>query len=266
MVTIGLAQIKPHVASVAENMEAIKNALQQASVQDTEVLILPELANSGYAFRSKDELTATAETVGEGALSALLREWSSNGRLIVSGICERAEETFYNSAVAFGAGEHITTYRKVHLFGQEKQWFSVGTAEPPVFRFRGHRYGIMVCFDWAFPEMARILALKGAQVILHPANLVLPYCQDAMKTRSIENRVFTATANRIGKERGLEFSGMSQITDPQGTVLVRGSRTTTDLLVVDIDPRAADEKNITETNHVLKDRRPEIYRRLTESI
>ncbi len=266
MVTIGLAQIRPQIASVAENMEVIETALEQASDNGIEVLVLPELANSGYAFRSKDEVTTTAEIVGKGKLSALFREWSNDGRLIVSGICESAEGAFYNSAVAFGSGKHISTYRKIHLFGQEGQWFTAGAAEPPVFQFGGHRYGVMVCFDWAFPEMARILALKGAQVILHPANLVLPYCQDAMKTRSIENRVFTATANRIGTERGLEFSGMSQITDPQGAVLVRGSRTTPDLLAVDIDPVAADDKNITETNHVLKDRRPRIYRRLTESI
>jgi predicted amidohydrolase len=265
MVTLGLAQIRPHIASVRENLELIENTLEQAAGRGIDVLVLPELVNSGYAFKSKEEVAASAETVGQGAASALFKDWSRVGRLIVAGICERIEDRFYNSAVAFAKGEHITTYRKIHLFGDEARWFAAGESEPPVIEFGGNRYGIMVCFDWAFPEVARILALNGAQVILHPANLVLPYCQTAMVTRSIENRIFTATANRIGNERELEFSGMSQVTNPRGEILARASETDAELLVVEIDPRIADDKNITQANDVLKDRRPELYHRLTDS-
>ncbi|TFF96737.1 hypothetical protein EU546_00845 [Candidatus Thorarchaeota archaeon] len=265
MVKLGLGQIRPRIASVKENVRLIKSTLGQASDLDIDVLVLPELANSGYAFQSQDEVAETAETVGEGSVCSMLREWSRDERLIVSGICELADDSFYNSAVAFGSGKHLSSYRKIHLFGDEARWFTAGDSEPPVVQFEGYTYGIMVCFDWAFPEVARVLALKGAQVILHPANLVLPYCQDAMVTRSIENRVFTATANRIGKERELEFSGMSQVTDPRGRVLARAGEDTTELVVIDIDPAVADNKNITDTNHVLNDRRPDLYQRLTES-
>jgi len=75
---------------------------------------------------------------------------------------------------------------------------------------------MMICFDWFFPESARTLALKGAQLILHPSNLVMPYCQDAMITRSIENRVFSITSNRIGREGGYNFTGKSQIVSFDG--------------------------------------------------
>jgi len=94
----------------------------------------------------------------------------------------------------------------------------------------------MICFDWIFPEAMRTLALMGAQIVLHPANLVLPYCQDAMVTRCIENRVFEITANRIGVERGLKFTGASQITAPGGIVLHRATKTKEEALAVDIDP------------------------------
>ena len=131
--------------------------------------------------------------------------------------------------------------------------------------FKGAMFGVMICFDWAFPEVARILTLKGAQVILHPANLVLPYCQSAMVTRSIENSVFTATANRIGIEREIVFSGSSQITSTNGTRLANLSSDEVGIAFADIDPLKADDKMISKRNHVIHDRRPELYSRLVKS-
>jgi predicted amidohydrolase len=125
----------------------------------------------------------------------------------------------------------------------------------------------MVCFDWIFPESARVLALLGADIICHPANLVLPLCQQAMTTRSLENGVFSATANRIGTEaRGgkkpLTFTGRSQILDPMGQALAGLGENETGVAVVAIDPAKAHDKKITEQNDRLKDRRPEHYRAL----
>jgi len=124
----------------------------------------------------------------------------------------------------------------------------------------------MICFDWIFPEAARVLALKGAEVICHPANLVLPWCQRAMVTRSIENRVFIVTANRIGGEkregRELKFTGGSQITSPVGELLCQASEEGEEVGVVDIDPSIAKDKAITEENDLFSDRRPELYQQL----
>jgi len=125
----------------------------------------------------------------------------------------------------------------------------------------------MICFDWIFPEAARTLALLGAQVICHPANLVLPHCQKAMITRSIENRLFIITANRIGTEskpgsEPISFTGRSQIVGPEGTVLARAPRARRMVALVEIDPALALDKRITPENDILLDRRPELYREL----
>jgi predicted amidohydrolase len=126
------------------------------------------------------------------------------------------------------------------------------------------RIGIMICFDWWFPEAARTLALKGADIICHPANLVLSGCQRAMATRSLENAVYTATANRIGSEsRGdkeeLVFTGESQVLSPGGERLLVLSKAKEEISVVQIDVKKARDKSITSFNDRFKDRRPELY-------
>jgi predicted amidohydrolase len=265
MIRIGVGQTQPKIGDKAWNTDLTRRLLRAAEDESVDVVVLPELLNSGYVFSSKSEAADLSEDIPSGPFSKLLQESSRKGLLIVSGICQKQGNLVYNSAAAFANGALLTTYQKLHLFDHESEWFSSGNKEPPVVEFQGYRFGIMICFDWAFPEVARILALKSAQVILHPANLVLPYCQDAMRTRSIENRVFTATANRTGLERDVQFSGMSQVTNPRGEVLLRQGGTEEGLFWVDIDPLEADDKMITSRNHVLRDRRPEVYTILTKT-
>ena len=261
---LAVGQIEPQICNVEENLTRVKSILEEAEKADVDVLVLPELCNSGYVFNEISEATDSAESIPEGPFSKELLVWSRSGRLVVAGICERTSDGLYNSAAVFGDGEHIITYRKIHLFLDEADWFKGGQDEPPVIVYRGYRFGVMVCFDWIFPEVARVLALEGAQVILHPANLVLPYCQDAMITRSIENRVFTATANRIGTERGVKFSGLSQITDIKGNRLCQMSNGKAGIASVTIDPMLADNKSITARNDVFVDRFPGLYTRITQ--
>ncbi|MHA1771795.1 MAG: nitrilase-related carbon-nitrogen hydrolase [Candidatus Thorarchaeota archaeon] len=262
MIRLGVAQIQPMIGDMKYNIKEIQRILTSAENHGIDVLVMPELMNSGYAFESRREAEEMAESIPKGQVSQILMKWSE-GRAIVGGICEKTADGLYNSALVFVDGKHITTYRKAHLFNREKEFFLPGNQEPPVFRFRDAIFGVMICWDWIYPEMARILALKGAQVILHPANLVLPYCHNAMITRSIENGVFTATANRIGIERNLSFNGRSQITSNKGEILVQMNETETGIRWVDIDPAEANNKRLTERNDLLNDRRPEIYSRLT---
>ena len=261
---VAVGQMDLLIGDVEENLIRVRGLLEKAEKSDIEVLVLPELCNSGYAFKSIGEANGSSELIPEGPVSRELLTWSGGGRLVVAGICERTPKGLYNSAAVLGNGEHIATYHKIHLFLHEQNWFLPGQEEPPVIEYKGYQFGIMVCFDWAFPEVARILTLKGAQAILHPANLVLPYCQDAMVTRSIENRVFTATANRVGTERGLTFSGASQITDVKGNRIAQMTAKETGLVWADIEPTLADDKSITERNDILADRRPRLYKRLTQ--
>ena len=121
----------------------------------------------------------------------------------------------------------------------------------------------MICFDWIFPEAARNLALQGAQVICHPANLVLPYCQAAMVTRSLENAVFSITANRTGSEtttqQSLHFTGSSQIIGPKGQKLASATEEGTNLKIVEVNPEQASDKFFTPQNNLFTDRRPDTY-------
>jgi 5-aminopentanamidase len=159
-------------------------------------------------------------------------------------------------------------YRKVHLFNEETRWMRPGDLGFPVFRWRGVTLGMLICFDWLFPEATRCLALQGMDLLLHPSNLVLPYCQDAMRTRAIENSIFAVTANRVGSENragnenALTFTGISQVVGPKGEILCRAGRDE-EMRVVDVDPALARARQITPHNDVLGDRRPECYGRLT---
>ena len=262
---LAVGQMEPLLTDVHENFSRLKSMLKEAEDNQVDVLVLPELCNSGYVFESMEEAMFASEEIPTGSFSEDLRSWSKPDRLVVAGICEKTSKGLHNSAAVFANGSHITTYRKIHLFLNERDWFLPGNEEPPVVEFGGAKFGVMICFDWLFPEVVRILTLKGAHVILHPANLVLPYCQDAMITRSIENSVFTATANRVGRERDVEFSGNSQITSKIGTRLATISGTKVGLAFADIDPFSADDKAITKRNDVISDRRPELYTRIVRT-
>jgi len=259
MTKIGIGQAAFRVGEPEHNRAIIHTLLEQADALAVDVLVLPELANSGYSLAGPEEAEQACEAVPGGPASQLLAQWSAGGRLVVAGLGEKADGRYYSAAGVFADGRHRLTYRKIHLFNRESALFSPGDQPPPVFEHAGGRYGVLVCFDWAFPEVFRVLALQGAQVVLHPANLVLPYCQAAMVTRSIENRIFTAMANRTGPDRDLHFRGESQITAPDGRVVARAAGDFAGILVAEVDLREADDKMITPFNHVLKDRRPELY-------
>ena len=263
---LGVGQFDPRTADPDGNMTKLSTILKSATAEQIDVLVLPELINSGTAFKSPKDARALAEEIPKGPFSKKLKAWSKPGRLVVAGLCEVTPEGLHDSAVIFGNGEYLDTYRKIHLFDDEKDWFVPGKKEPPVVEFNGHRFGVMVCFDWAYPELARVLALKKVQVILHPANLLLRslYCVKAMVTRSIENRVFTATASRVGAEGKFTFLGASQVTDPRGHILLRMDDVETGVSWVEIDPTVADDKTFSPKTDVFEDRVPDLYKRILD--
>jgi predicted amidohydrolase len=262
---VGYLQFAPVFGRKQSNFERVESFLSEAKA---DLVVLPELFATGYLFESKQELLELAEDE-TGPTFAFLKTLSQKSRTaIVGGICEREGEACYNSCFLFSEGEIKAGYRKVHLFDREKELFNPGTSSFPVCELKGARLGLMICFDWIFPEVARVLALKGAQILCHPSNLVLPYCPQAMITRCIENSVYAITVNRVGTEAraGLEltFIGMSQVIGPRGEVLIRGDNKGEDLRVIEIDPGRADNKMVTARNHVIDDRKPELYGDLCE--
>jgi predicted amidohydrolase len=259
---LGLFQFSPVFGDAAANVARIAAAVRSA---DAELWVLPELATTGYLFADRAECASLGEPVPgptTDKLAALCRERSTR---IVVGMAERLGEQSYNSAVYVGPDGPLAVYRKVHLFDRERALFVPGPDPFAVHPLGAHRLGMMVCFDWLFPEAARSLALLGADLIAHPSNLVLPFCQAAMTTRALENGVFCATANRVGTERRagteLTFTGRSQLVDPQGKVLVRAPAEGEATLVVDVDLAAARDKTINTSNDRFRDRRPECYAR-----
>ena len=182
---------------------------------------------------------------------------------VVSGFAEKRRDKCFNSPVLIGPEGLIHVCRKIHAFLHEKEWFDPGDTMPQTFLIKGARVGMMVCFDWAFPEVARALALRGADIICHPSNLVLAHCQSAMLTRCLENGVFAVTANRFGMDKrphgDLKFTGRSQIVGPGGILLHRGPPQRQELYVTEINAAEARNKHITKLNDLLGDRRPEMY-------
>lgn len=262
---LGFLQMRPRFGAVELNLAAIERALLRTREA---CIVLPELCTTGYLFASRDEAAALAEPA-DGPSVRRLRALARRNRLtLCAGFAERHGRRVYNSAVTILPSGRMHVYRKAHLFDREKLVFDAApSAFEPV--RASVPLGVMICFDWIFPEVCRSLALQGARIILHPSNLVLPYCQKAMTTRAIENRVFAVTCNRVGEERragaGLRFTGASQVVDPSGAVLVQASETDEELCLVRIDPRRASDKRITARNDLFVDRRPSLYRTLVQS-
>ena len=261
---VGFIQIFPFFGKKEENLKKAEGYIEKA---EADLLVLPELFNTGYVFADKTELKSLAEKVPDGKTTDFLFRLCQRRRIsLVYGIAEKDDDRIYNSAVFLTPEGVKGIYRKLHLFEQEKFLFTPGDKEPEVFECGKFGLGIMVCFDWLFPEVARVLALKGADIICHPSNLVLPYAQEAMLTRSLENRVFTITCNRIGSEnragRKFFFTGKSQITDPEGKILLRASQDREEIGLAEINPLLARDKKMTENNFIFEDRRPEMYQRL----
>jgi predicted amidohydrolase len=259
---IGIYQNNPMFGHVEENIDKAVKALSGA---EADLVVLPELFNTGYQFVSTREVEDLAEDIPAGKTSqSMIKAAKDRDMVLVFGLAERDEKHFYNSAAVVGPGGVLGRYRKTHLFAEEKRFFSPGNTGFQVLDLGRAKIGVMICFDWWFPESARVLALLGADIICHPANLVLPQCQEAMRTRSFENGVFTVTANRVGTEcRGgkkpLTFTGKSQVLDPQGRIITRLGEKKTGIAFTDIDPAMARNKGITPENDRFKDRRPEYY-------
>lgn len=260
-------QYDPVFGRKEENITTVFTALKDAVV---DLLVLPEFFASGYQFTSRDEVAELSEKIPAGKTSQALIALSQEKRMyIVAGLPEEDRGRFFNSALITGPEGFIGVYRKTHLFAEEKSYFDAGDTGFRVWETRIGRIGIMICFDWFFPESMRVLSLMGSDIIAHPANLVLPYCPQSMPVRCLENRVYAVTANRIGEEKrkegqALRYIGQSRIVSPDGAILISADAYSEALMVAEIDPERSRNKTLNPLNDLFSDRRPEMYRRLVE--
>ena len=262
-IKVGFVQTDPEFGAVEVNLNHVKKFWGN---RKADLLVLPELFSTGYQFQSFAEARNLSETIPDGPSTHFLMDWAKEtGMTIVAGLAEREGKTLYNSAVIVGPSGLLGTFRKAHIFDTENNFFQPGNLPFTVFDAGFAKIGIMICFDWRFPETARTLALQGADIIAHPSNLVLPHCPQAMITRCLENRVYAVTADRVGSEKrapgeALEFIGQSQVVDPDGNVLVRASEDKEEAHVVEIDLEKARNKQINGHNDLFADRREDLYR------
>jgi predicted amidohydrolase len=268
-VRVACCQIAPSVGRPDQNADRALAAIAAAIDAGAEVVVLPELVNSGYVFTSIDEARAAAVPVDGELLRGWGREAARGDAVIVGGFAELAPDgRLYNSSALVDGDGVRAVYRKLHLWGEEPRWFAHGDQPAPVIETRHGRIGLAVCYDIEFPELTRGLALAGADVIALPANWPLdplPAGERAIlhslaMMTAYMSKVYVAVCDRCGIERGLEFEGGSVIAGPDGwlragPVVDRGVQT----LMADCDLAGAREKRNGEHNDAFADRRPEYY-------
>jgi len=259
---LGLCQFRPTLLDKSANINKMINMVDSINA---DLIIFPELATSGYVFTSKEEIYSVADTFDDSETTTIFTSLAKqNNTSYALGFPELANDELYNSSMLVNPDGSKYLYRKIHLFNEETLWFQPGNLGFSAVKAKNDvSVGMMICFDWIFPESARTLMLKGAQIILHCANLVLPWCQQAMLTRSLENRVFSMTCNRTGIEsngdKSFSFTGMSQVVSPKGEILFRLSENEETMRVIEIETEEASDKSITPYNDIIKDRKTEYY-------
>jgi predicted amidohydrolase len=261
MIRVGYYQFHPTFGKIQHNLNKVVNALRGVSA---DIIVLPELPFSGYYFRDREELKSLSDEVNNSSIVDVLTKCCKEGDyFIVTGFAEKSGDKYFNSSLLIGPDGILHTYRKLHLFNEEKNWFDPGDIPLQVNEIRGIKIGMMICFDWIFPEVFRVLSILGADLICHPSNLVLRYCQQTMLSRCLENSVFAVTANRFGADKRpqgeIVFTGKSQVVAPQGKLLIKAPAKKEVLNLVDINIEQARDKKMTPFNDLIKDRRPEHY-------
>ena len=261
MVRVGFFQFRPIFGKVQHNLNLVVKSLQNVSA---DLIVLPELPFSGYYFKDREEVKSLAEEVAESSIvEALIKICKERDFHLVTGFTEKSMEKYFNSSLLIGPEGVVHTYRKLHLFNNEKKWFDPGDIPLQINEIRGIKVGMMICFDWVFPEVFRALSLLGADLICHPSNLVLTYCQHTMISRCLENSVFAITANRFGADKRPQgeiiFTGKSQIVAPKGDLICKAPSKKEVLFLRDINIDLAKNKMMTPLNDIIKDRRQEFY-------
>ncbi|MBC9906415.1 MULTISPECIES: nitrilase family protein [Achromobacter] len=268
---VASVQMEPAIGETAANIARSIELVEQAAAQGARLVVLPELANTGYMFDSRDEAYALAEAVPEGPSSqAWIALAQRLGIYLVAGIAERAGGRLYNSALVAGPDGYLGTYRKLHLWGDENLYFEAGDLGLPVFDTELGRIGVAICYDGWFPEVYRLLAVRGADIVAVPTNWVPmpgqtrdgPVMAHALTMSGAHSNGLTVVcADRVGTERGQPFVGRSLIVGSQGwTAAGPASIDQEEVLLAPIDLKASRRaRQLNDFNHVLRDRRRDIY-------
>lgn len=272
IIRVAAIQFEPSFGDKKHNVERQLQLIGEAAGQGSLLTVLPELGNTGYIFNSREEVAELAEPIPGGptcdAWAKICRE---KGIYACGGITERDGEKFYNSAALIGPKGFIGKYRKIHLWDEEKLFFEPGNMGLPVFHLPFGRVGIMICYDGWHPEVARILALQGADIICDPTCWVLvpdlvtpenPLSAYVHMASAHMNGIFMICADRCGVERGCTFLGNSCIAGPAGFVAGPAGAIKEEIISAEINVVQARYHHWTSLANPFGDRRIDVYDRL----
>jgi len=257
-IATAIVQFRPILGNPEKNMRLIDQLIQP--IENARLIVLPELASTGYNFKSKKEAFDLSEEIDNSTFVQFLTNISREKNThIVAGINERDGDKLYNTAVLVNKDGSVGKYRKAHLFVNEKDIFEPGNLGFPVFELPGFTIGISICFDYLFPEIWRMMAQQGADIICHPSNLITGNAHKVTPALALINKVYILTANRYGTEGDLTFCGNSIVADPSGNITHRAAPDMDEVVNCTLDLNRARNKWVTARNHAFEDRRPDIY-------
>ncbi len=267
MIRAAAAQVAIDIDDPSATAKRLDAAVTEAVERGAQLVVLPELAATGYMFADRDEALARAEPVDGDTLSHWCELSTRHDIVVVGGFAERADDLVYNSAAVVSGGAVRAVYRKAHLWDAEKDIFTPGAQRPPVVDTPLGRIAVMVCYDLEFPEWVRLAAAAGTQIIAAPTNWPSsprPATERAMEVVRVQaaasvNRVFVVAADRCGSERGTEWVGASVIVGPSGFPVAGPATQEPTVLVADLNLIEAGDKAISPRNNVMTDRRPDLY-------
>lgn len=261
---LSIVQFKPEYAASEMNLKMMTDYINCIS---SDIIVFPELATSGYFFLNKEDIGLLAFPFNGKEIQKFQQLATNQEKILVFGFPEDVHGIYYNSAaVLFPEPNLSRVYRKTHLFYKERIIFDKGNSGFFVVNYPKWdiNIGTMICYDWRFPEAARSLALQNADIIICPSNLVTKIWHLSMPSRALENKVYLAVANRVGKEKlqdeELHFNGESGIWKYNGELLIKASKEDEDVITCDIYPEETRNKKFNEFNDIFLDRRPEMYK------
>ena len=270
---VAIVQNDPQVGmeNKRRNVENSIGYIAQAGKLNADLVVFPELANTGYAFATRQEAFAHGESIEHGESVRLWKEAAKEHQLFIcAGLAEKEGSVLYNSSVLIGPQGLIGTYRKTHLWENEKLYFKPGSSGFPVFDTEIGRIGMAICWDAWFPEVFRILGAQGADIVCSLNNFSLtadtsfddkgtPMSTYLMMSHAHMNGMFVVSANRVGAERGERFIGGSLLVGPQGWPLAEAPSDEETMLVHDIDLALSRQTVWSRYNDLYGDRRVDLY-------
>jgi len=269
LLRVAAIQFEPILGQCERNRRKLVESIEKVLGQKAELVVTPELGVSGFVLHTRTEAFQNAEAIPAGpTVSALEGVAKKKNGYIVSGILEKEGDFLYNAAVLVGPKGYIGKYRKNHLWDLEKTFNEPGNMGLPTFELPFGRLAIGICYDGWFPEVSKIYQLQGADLICYSANWVVvpdvitaenPLSPHIHMAQAHMNGLFIICADRVGTERGVTFLGNSCICGPEGYIKGPASLDNEEILLAEINPMKARLKQWTPYNHIVMDRRTDLY-------